>query len=86
MDSQAQWDGGVGFAAGCRREGGKGAEKGHVVLSLATNTVPPQQDTTRKAPLQAQIPPELFSGPTVLQILGRSIPPSFKKPLWLQVA
>lgn len=85
MDGQAQWDGGAGFGVGCRREGDKGAEKGTGTCAamLGYKTFPLQQDTMRKASLQAQISPELFSGPTVLQILGRSISPNVRKPLWL---
>lgn len=61
---------------------GKGAEKGTGMCAamLGHKTVLPQQDTMRK---DLKISPELFSSPTVLQILGRSTSPNFKKPLWL---
>lgn len=72
MDGPAQRDGAMGFRAGCRGGGGKGAEQGTGTRGamLGFETFPPQQDMIRKASLQAQFSPELFSVPTVLPILG----------------
>lgn len=85
MDSHTQWDGGAEFGARCRRKGGQGAEKGRGMCAAMLDYKPVtlQQDTVKKMSLQAQICPELLSGPAVLQILSRSNSPNFKKSLWL---
>lgn len=85
MDNRTQWDGGAEFGTGCRRKGGQREEKGTGMCAAMLNYKPItlQQDGVKKMALQAQICPELLSGPAVLQILGRSNSPNFKKSLAL---
>lgn len=79
-DSHTQWDAGAEFGTGCRK-GGQGEEKGTGMWAAMLNYKPVtlQQDIGKKMPLQAQICPELLSGPAVFQIQGRSNSPNFRK-------
>lgn len=81
MAGQAQWDGGAGFGAGCRREGGKGAGKGTGMRAAMAwlCSSPPAPRHEKASVFTSSALSELFSGPSVLEILGRAISSNFQE-------